>query len=82
MSTNYIKKTDSKGRNLHRVCYVTGHGLRNHRFESFWQFFKTQELEGTSAQAAKIRTKLFQDADEANYEGYHIRMVYRVDDIA
>lgn len=75
----YIKKTDKRGRNLHRVCYVTGHGLSNQRYESFEQFWQARKLVGNFIET---RTELFGNNDEANVQGYHVRMVYRIDDIA
>ncbi|WP_165408277.1 hypothetical protein [Citrobacter portucalensis] len=75
----YIKKTTSNGSNMQRVCYVTGHGLTNQRFESFRAFWESEKLEGDHI---GVRTKLFQDADQANYQGYSIRMVYKADDEA
>lgn len=73
----YTKKVDARGRNLHRVCYVTGKGLNNQRYESFREFWEKSELEGDHI---KTRTTLFEDADEGIVQGYHVRMVYRVDD--
>lgn len=74
----YVKKTDSRGRNLPRVCYVTGNGLNNQRYESFWQFWQARNLTGNPI---ATRTELFENNNEANVQGYHVRMVYRVDDI-
>ncbi|CAM7447689.1 hypothetical protein CIPOMA221M_12935 [Citrobacter portucalensis] len=77
MQMTYIKKTDSRGRNLWRVCYVSGHGLNNQRYESFHEFWQACGLRGN---CIGVRTELFENANEGNYEGYHIRMVYRQDD--
>ncbi|WP_420274410.1 hypothetical protein [Enterobacter asburiae] len=54
-------------------------GLANQRFESFRAFWESEKLEGDHI---GVRTKLFQDADQANYQGYSIRMVYKADDEA
>lgn len=74
---NYVKKTDSRGRNLRRVCYISGYGLNNQRYESFRAFWEARGLAGDHI---SVRTTLFENADEGNHAGYHIRMVYECDD--
>lgn len=73
----FIKKTNARGRNMPRVCYLTGHGLNNQRYGSFWEFWQARGLSGDHK---SVRTELFENADEANVQGYQVRMVYAVDD--
>ncbi len=73
------QKTTSNGRNMQRVCYVTGHGLTNQRFESFRAFWESEKLEGDHI---GVRTKLFSRCRPGQLPGYSIRMVYKADDEA